>query len=65
MQKKIVSIILCLFSLSCFSQSKQINLEDIWENYKFYYKSYKGLNSMNNGEFYTQIKNSEEGQEII
>lgn len=65
MQKKIVSIILCLFSLSCFSQSKQINLEDIWENYKFYYKSYRGLNSMNNGEFYTQIKNSEEGQEII
>ena len=65
MQKKIVSIILCLFSLSSFSQSKQINLEDIWENYKFYYKSYRGLNSMNNGEFYTQIKNSEEGQEII
>ena len=65
MQKKIVSIILCLFSLSCFSQSKQINLQDIWENYKFYYKSYRGLNSMNNGEFYTQIKNSEEGQEII
>ncbi len=65
MQKKIVSIILCLFSLSCFSQSKQINLKDIWENYKFYYKSYRGLNSMNNGEFYTQIKNSEEGQEII
>ena len=65
MQKKIVSIILCLFSLSCFSQSKQINLEDIWENYKFYYKSFRGLNSMNNGEFYTQIKNSEEGQEII
>ena len=65
MQKKIVSIILCLFSLSCFSQSKQINLEDIWENYKFYYKSYRGLNSMNNGEFYTQIKNSEEGQEIV
>ena len=46
-------------------KDKQINLKDIWGNYKFYYKSYRGLNSMNNGEFYTQIKNSEEGQEII
>ena len=65
MQKKILSIILSLFTLLSFSQSKEITLEDIWENYNFYHKSYRGLNSMNDGEFYTQIKNTEEGQEII
>jgi len=65
MQKKILSIILSLLTLLSFSQSKEITLEDIWENYNFYHKSYRGLNSMNDGEFYTQIKNTEEGQEII
>ena len=59
------SIILSLLTLLSFSQSKEITLEDIWENYNFYHKSYRGLNSMNDGEFYTQIKNTEEGQEII
>ena len=65
MQKFILSLVLCFFSFFSFSQSKDINLEDIWENYNFYHKSYSSLNSMNDGEFYTQLKNADEGQEII
>ena len=65
MRKILFIFFLCFSSIACFSQSKEITLEDIWQNYNFYPKSYRGLNSMNNGEFYTQIKNGEEGQEII
>ena len=65
MRKILFIFFLCFSSITCFSQSKEITLEDIWQNYNFYPKSYRGLNSMNDGEFYTQIKNGEEGQEII
>ena len=65
MRKILFIFFLCFSSIACFSQSKEITLEDIWQNYNFYPKSYRGLNSMNDGEFYTQIKNGEEGQEII
>ena len=65
MRKILFIFFLCSSTIACFSQSKEITLEDIWQNYNFYPKSYRGLNSMNDGEFYTQIKNGEEGQEII
>ena len=65
MKKIFLTVILCFFNSLVFSQSKEITLEDIWENYSFYYKSYRGINSMNDGEFYTQIKNTDNGQEII
>ena len=65
MKKIIFIIFLCISQNPCYSQEKQILLEDIWKNYSFFPKSYSGLNSMNNGEFYTQIKNTEDGQEII
>jgi len=65
MRKILFIFFLCFSSIACFSQSKEITLEDIWQNYNFYPKSYRGLNSMNDGEFYTQIKNGEKGQEII
>ena len=65
MRKILFIFFLCFSTIACFSQSKEITLEDIWQNYNFYPKSYRGLNSMNDGEFYTQIKNGEEGQEII
>ena len=44
---------------------KEITLEDIWQNYNFYPKSYRGLNSMNDGEFYTQIKNGRKGKKLL
>jgi len=65
MNKIIITFIISLISLSVFPQSKEITLEDIWQNYSFYYKSYRGFKSMNNGEFYTKIKKTDNGQEII
>jgi dipeptidyl-peptidase-4 len=65
MNKLIIALILSILSLSLFSQSKEITLEDIWLNYNFYPKNFRGLKSMNNGDFYTKLKKSDEGQEII
>ena len=65
MNKLIIALILSIISLSLFSQSKEITLEDIWLNYNFYPKNFRGLKSMNNGDFYTKLKKSDEGQEII
>ncbi|MDG2139474.1 MAG: S9 family peptidase [Flavobacteriales bacterium] len=65
MNKIIITFIISLISLSVFPQSKEITLEDIWQNHSFYYKSYRGFKSMNNGEFYTKMKKTDNGQEII
>ncbi len=65
MRKILLLFFSITLSLLTNAQNKEISLEDIWKNYRFYPKSYSGLNSMNNGEFYTQIKNTEDGQEII
>jgi dipeptidyl-peptidase-4 len=65
MKKTTIALILSLISLSLFSQSKDITLEDIWQDYNFYPKNFRALKSMNNGDFYTKIKRSDEGQEII
>ena len=64
MNKTILTLILSIISLSLFSQSKEITLEDIWQDYNFYPKNFRGLNSMNDGEFYTELKKSDKGQEI-
>ncbi|MGY8931205.1 MAG: S9 family peptidase [Flavobacteriales bacterium] len=65
MKKTTIALILSLISLSLFSQSKDITLEDIWQDYNFYPKNFRALKSMNNGDFYTKIKRSDDGQEII
>ena len=64
MNKTILTLILSIISLSLFSQSKEITLEDIWQDYNLYPKNFRGLNSMNDGEFYTELKKSDKGQEI-
>ena len=54
-----------IISVLTLAQNKEITLEGIYKDYNFYPKSYQGLKSMNNGEFYTQMKRTEDGQEII
>jgi dipeptidyl-peptidase-4 len=39
------------------NELKDISLEDIWVTYKFFPKSVRGINSLQNGEQYTMIKN--------
>ena len=55
----LLSIAFLLMANSLLSQDtlKNISLEDIWKNYKFYPKSVYGINSLKNGEQYTMIKN--------
>ncbi len=39
------------------NELKDISLEDIWVTYKFFPKSIRGINSLQNGKQYTMIKN--------
>ena len=64
--KKILLICFSLvFITPIFSQKRDITLDDLWKNYAFYPKSMGGLNSMNDGEHYSTIEKTEDGQEII
>ena len=64
--KKILIICFSLvFITPIFSQKRDITLDDLWENYAFYPKSMGGFNSMNDGEHYSTIEKTEDGQEII
>ena len=59
MKKTFILIICIIISIFSYSQ-KQVTLEDIWEDYKFYPSGVPGFKSMNDGEHYTTIdKNSE------
>jgi len=64
--KKILIICFSLvFTTPIFSQKRDITLDDLWKNYAFYPKSMGGFNSMNDGEHYSTIEKTEDGQEII
>ena len=63
--KKILLICLGFLIINpMFSQKKNITLDDLWKNYSFFPKNYNSLNSMNNGEHYVSLENSELGQEL-
>ena len=63
--KKILLICLSFLAINTmFSQKKNITLDDLWKNYSFFPKNYNSLNSMNNGEHYVSLENSELGQEL-
>ena len=64
--KKILIICFSLvFITPIFSQKRDITHDDLWKNYAFYPKSMGGFNSMNDGEHYSTIEKTEDGQEII
>ena len=61
--KRILLIFTLLISIISFSfaqanavDTKKISLEDIWTYYKFYPRTVKSFNSMNDGNFYTILK---------
>ena len=63
--KKILLICLSFLAINTmFSQKKNITLDDLWKHYSFFPKNYSSLNSMNNGEHYARLENSELGQEL-
>ena len=64
--KKLLTLLLSFLLITTISaQKKEITLEDLWEYYSFYPKSYNKINSMNDGEHYSNIKKTDNGQEII
>jgi len=60
---KKIALFIVVFTLTSSSilraqnELKDISLEDIWVTYKFFPKSIRGINSLQNGEQYTMIKN--------
>ena len=40
-------------------------MDDLWKNYAFFPKSVGGFNSMNDGEHYSTMERTEDGQEIV
>ena len=62
--KKTFTLIICI-SISIFSfGQKEVTIEDIWQNYKFYPKGVSGFKSMNDGEHYTTTEQTENGIKI-
>ena len=63
--KKILTLsLLCLICHITFGQKKDINLNEIWNEYKFYPKYLDEFKSTFDGEHYTTLNNTKEGQEI-
>ncbi|MBC8265430.1 MAG: S9 family peptidase [Flavobacteriales bacterium] len=64
--KKILIICFSLvFTTPIFAQKRDITLEDLWKNYAFYPKYIGGFNSMNDGEHYSTMERTDDGQEIV
>tara|TARA_B100001758_G_scaffold247511_1_gene265642 strand:+ start:2631 stop:4781 length:2151 start_codon:yes stop_codon:yes gene_type:complete len=64
--KKLLTLLLSFLLITPISaQNKKITLEDLWKNYSFYPKSYRGIKSMNDGEHYSKMEKTDNGQEII
>ena len=63
--KKILTLsLLCLICYITFGQKKDINLNEIWNEYKFYPKYLGEFKSTFDGEHYTTLNNTKQGQEI-
>ena len=63
--KKILTLcLLCIIYAPIFSQKKDLTLEEIWSEYKFYPKYLSPIKSSIDGEHYTTLKKTKEGQEI-
>ena len=49
-------------SAAVFAQKKQISIEEIWKEYKFFSKSPQGFNFMKNGTYYTRLEGFKQPQ---
>ena len=64
--KKLLTLLLATLLISpVFSQKRDITLDDLWKNYAFYPSYIGGFNSMNDGEHYSTLEKTDDGQEII
>jgi dipeptidyl-peptidase-4 len=64
--KKLLTLLLAILIITpTFAQKRDITLDDLWQNYTFYPSYIGGFNSMNDGEHYSTMEKTENGQEII
>ncbi|HIK62377.1 MAG TPA: S9 family peptidase [Flavobacteriales bacterium] len=64
--KKLLTLLLAILIITTiFAQKRDITLDDLWQNYTFYPSYIGGFNSMNDGEHYSTMERTEDGQEII
>jgi dipeptidyl-peptidase 4 len=64
--KKILTLFLAILIITpTFAQKRDITLDDLWQNYTFNPSNIRGFNSMNDGEHYSTMEKTENGQEII
>ena len=55
MRKIYLTLVVLSIGFNCRAQNKAVSLEEIWKNYSFYPEYVWGLESMNNGDYYTQV----------
>ena len=66
MRKLFALIVSVLMLGTVYSQDKKdVSLEDVWKDYKFYGRSVGGFRSMNDGIHYTTLEKSEESENQI
>jgi dipeptidyl-peptidase-4 len=64
--KKLLTLTLCFLLITpTYAQKRDITLEDLWKNHVFYPAYIGGFKSMNDGEHYSTLEQTDEGQEII
>ena len=64
MKKIYFTIIVLSIGFNCWAQNKAVSLEEIWKNYSFYPEYVWGLESMNNGAYYTQVDRVDNGSKL-
>ena len=64
MRKFFITIVILSINFSCWAQNKVVSLEDIWKDYSFYPEYVWGLESMNNGTYYTQVDRDKNGSKL-
>ncbi|PCJ00156.1 MAG: S9 family peptidase [Flavobacteriales bacterium] len=65
MRKLFALIVSVLMLGTVYSQDKKdVSLEDVWKDYKFYGRSVGGFRSMNDGIHYTTLEKSEESEKV-
>ena len=52
MMKKLILTLICATAMMAGMAQKQITLEDIWRDYRFYPQGIQAISSMNDGEHY-------------
>src|ERR1700677_2020382 len=64
--KKQITLVLCLIlTLSIYAQKQNITLDQIWNQYKFHADGIDELRSTSDGEQYTTLSMSKEGQAVV